>query len=175
MRRLKQKKNEKGQAAIEFIAIVVVVFFFLFFYLSLALTIIASEYMDYVTFMAARTYKSGFDSKEVQFRNAQRVFNSYVSKVDGIIFNPTIEEIPVEPENEQRAGLVSNYQVDLFYMPPIFVGEAVPNGRITLQSESRLGRDPSARECTNYFEEFSQRLGLDLGGAFLSQMADNGC
>ena len=54
-----KKLNEKGQSAIEFIVVVVVVFFFLLFYLSFSITLIASEYVDYATFMAARTYKSG--------------------------------------------------------------------------------------------------------------------
>ena len=57
---------------------IVVIFFFLLFYLSLSLLLVVSDYIDYATFMAARTYKSAFDSPETQEQNAQAVFDSYI-------------------------------------------------------------------------------------------------
>lgn len=170
------KTDQRGQAAIEFISVIVVVFFFLFFYLSLTITLVMSQYMDYVTFMTARTYKSGYSSEEFQERNAQRVFQSYVDRVTGVIHNPQLEFIRSDPSTPQRAGVVASYDVDLFYLPPLFVGDAVPGGRVTVRSEARLGRDPANAECVGFFRDFARRFNLSLDGtAFLEQMADNGC
>lgn len=170
-------KCQSGQAAIEFIAVVIVLFFFLFFYLSLAIVLTVSEYMDYATFMAARTYKSGYSSEEFQQRYARDfVFKKYTDKISpDIARNFRLEFTALDPNDEQTRGVVATYDMDLFYMPPLFItGDDQPVSRITLQSEAFLGRDPAFQDCIGYFEQFSGRLGLNLGG-LLGLMDDNGC
>lgn len=170
-------KNRRGQAAIEFIAVVVVLFFFLFFYLSLAIVLTVSEYVDYATFMAARTYKSGFSTEEFQQRYARDfVFQKYIEKISpDIARNFKLEFVALDPNDEQTKGVVATYDMDLFYLPPLFVtDDDKPISRISLKSEAFLGRDPAFQDCINYFEGFSNRLGIDLGG-LLGLMDDNGC
>jgi hypothetical protein len=167
-------KNKKGQVAVEFILVSVVVFFFIFFFASISILIVTSEYIEYATFMAARTYKSMFGSPEVQQRNAQLVFDSYKKNVEGIARNFKLEFVNGDSGN-QDAGVVVQYDIDMFYLPPVFLKNNQPS-RIQLTSEAHLGRDSTNAECQQFFNEFSQRAGLGLdGSALINQMEDNGC
>ncbi len=171
-----KKLNEKGQSAIEFIVVVVVVFFFLLFYLSFSITLIASEYVDYATFMAARTYKSGNIDRDSQEEAARRVFNQYIAPLDSVIRSPTITFSPANVPN-QTEGVTAQYQVDLFYLPPVFIKDgSAPPSRLTLSSQSLLGRDPSLTDCLSFFQRYSNQMGLNIGNTFLiNLMDDNGC
>lgn len=176
MKTLKKNRKESGQAAIEFIIVVIVVFFFLFFFLSISILIVTSEYIDYATFMAARTYKSGFGTREVQESNARKVFlEQYMPNVQGIARNIRLDVVNGTGGN-QTEGVVASYDMDLFYLPPLFVGNNLPPSRITLQSEAHLGRDPSGADCRTYFDNFSKQFNLGIDGTSLvQQMEDNGC
>jgi len=175
MKRLPPKfLNQKGQSAIEFITVVVVVFFFLLFYLSFSITLVASEYVDYATFMAARTYKSGNIDLESQQSAAQRVFNSYMNPLQSIIRNPRLSFLPSGAAN-QTEGVKSNYEVDLFYLPPLFVKGGSPS-RLQLSSETQMGRDPSLKDCQDFFINFGNINNLGIGETFNTNlMDDNGC
>lgn len=172
----KKARGTSGQAAIEFIVVVIVVFFFLFFFLSMSFLFVVSDYIDYATFMAARTYKAGLSSEAIQEQRAQEVFNSYVQKVQGLArnFQPLVFT-KLDPQDEQSSGVVSTYDIDLFYLPPLFLGEQLES-RITLQSEAHLGREPSGSDCENFFIQFGRRnnLGVD-GNALVERMDDTGC
>ena len=171
----RKNQNTGGQAAVEFLIVVVVVFFFLLFYLSFSITLIASDYVDYATFMAARTYKSGHVDSESQEEAARRVFNQYMAPLDTIIKSPKLNF--TSAGERQTEGVSATYDVDLFYLPPLFVkdGDKIPS-RLTLTSESLLGRDPSQIECLGFFERFVNANGLGVGQSFLiNLMDDNGC
>jgi hypothetical protein len=173
----RDRKNERGQAAIEFIVVVVVVFFFLLFYLSLSILLVTSEYIDYATFMAARTYKSGFSSQEYQQQYARQVFDGYTSRVAGIARRFDLQFVDADPNDRQTAGVIATYDMDLFYLPPVFIKSGpLPVSRISLSSEAHLGRDPAYSECVNFFDQFAQRFGLGIEGTTLvRQMDDNAC
>lgn len=174
----RRKKNQRGQAAIEFITVVVVVFFFLFFFMSLAFALVVSEYVEYATFMAARTYKSGLSTKEIQEQRARQVFTEYTQRLGTIANNFNLEFVDAEPERNQTAGVVTSFDINLFYIPPFFIKgtDEKPVSKITLTSEAHLGRDPSSIECFDFFTKFSQRLGLGIEGTALADlMDDNGC
>ena len=172
------RKTESGQAAIEFIVVVVVIFFFLFFLLSLSMAMVVSDYVEYATFMAARTYKSGYSSEERQRIFAQRVFTAYTERIEPVARNFDLQFINIGGSGDDRtAGILTSYELDLFYLPPIFIsGDNAPVSRITLRSESILGRDPSFQDCRNFFTNFNNRLGLNVSSpGALEPMADNGC
>jgi hypothetical protein len=176
---MKERKihARSGQAAIEFIAITVVIFFFLLFFLSLAVLIVTSEYMDYATFMAARTYKSMFQDRNFQEKHARDdVLTAYANKIQGVIHGqPDVKFINGDDNTFYNTGLQVTYSIDMFYLPPLFVSQSIPS-RLTLTSEARLGRDPSHDDCTRYFDEFVKKFGLGLEGTtFVDQMDDNGC
>jgi Flp pilus assembly protein TadG len=171
----KRHNNHKGQAAIEFMVIMVVIFFFLFFFLSLAIVLVVSDYVEYANFMAARTYKSGGTSETYQFRNAQTVFSAYTDRIQGIAKNFTLQRSIIDPNVQQTAGLVSTYDINLFYFPPIFLLENIPPAKVKLKTEAYLGRDPAADECSGFFSKFAQKyLGID-SNYYVEQMEDNGC
>src|SRR5688572_2523393 len=103
MSKARKLSSEKGQAAIEFMVVVVVVFFFLLFYLSLSIVLVTSEYIDYATFMAARTYKSAYGGRAAQQQKAKDVFSQYTGNVQGIARNFKLEFVNAEPNDEQTA------------------------------------------------------------------------
>jgi hypothetical protein len=169
-------KNRKGQSAIEFIVIVVVLLFFLLFFLSLAIMFVVSDYIEYATFMSARTYKSMFSSRAVQERNAKLVFDTYVSRIQGVARNFDLTYVDGDDRGDQGAGVRASYDIDLFYMPPLFIPDGFPGSTIKLSTETRLGRDPAFEDCINYFKDFANRFNLGIDGtSYLSQMDDNGC
>ena len=167
-------KRREGQAAIEFIVVVVVILFFLLFFLSLSILLTVSDYIEYATFMSARTYKSMFESEEIQERNARTVFDAYTSRIQGIARNFNLEFLPGQDQGNQAAGVRVNYDIDMFYLPPVFMPEGAPTSQITLTSETRLGRDPSYQDCNGYFQRFVGQfpIGADR---LVRQMDDNGC
>ncbi len=183
MRGLKALQNEKGQTAVEFIVVVVVVFFFLLFFLSLAFVLVLSQYMDYATFMAARTYKAGHGDVLSQEQRARQVFDQYVQPVLSTSLVKSVSPltfIQATPGGREHfsEGVRVTYTLNFFYLPPLFVTGRQPSSLITLTSESFLGRDPNYEECFNFFDEFASRFGITLrsGGADLtSRMEDNGC
>ena len=156
----------------------VVVFFFLLFYLSLCILLVTSEYMDYATFMAARTYKSAYGSEQSQEANARTVFDSYTSKVQGVARQFSLSFIQTQPGDEQTKGVEASYTMDLFYLPPIFVGASgadVPPSVLRLTTESHLGREPGFEDCHNYFEGYVRQLNVPGMDRFIDEMDDNGC
>ncbi len=175
------RRTDSGQAAIEFMMIIVVLFFFLFLLLSISIVIVVSEYIEYATFMGARTYKSGFSSERTQRENANTVFQKYFSNVQGIARNPKVEFRRVDDNNEQTAGMLVSYNMDLFYLPPLFGPGNTPPSRVSLVSETHLGRDPSFDEVCNpeggsfFFNLLSGVGGLTNIPTFAEQMDDNGC
>jgi hypothetical protein len=170
-----ERKNQSGQAAIEFLVCILVIFFFLLFYLSMCILLVTSEYMDYATFMAARTYKSGYGSEASQEANARIVFDAYTQKIQGVARNFTLSFIQTDPQDPQTGGVEASYDIDMFYLPPIFVTGEQPPSRIRLTAEAHLGREPGFEECLNYFAEFTNRLGIPNMGAISEDMDDNGC
>ena len=177
---------------VEFMISVIVIMFFLFLMLSLSILMVTSEYMEYAAFMAARTYRTGYSTASSQQTRGRAIAQRYVDNVSNLLSNNTanIEMIDGGDAGAPRlnnaigdqggglAGVRISYRIPIFYLPPVFAGTFIdPN--ITLTTETFLGRDPSAEECSNFFPQFLQRVGANLGGsdpsAVASQMEDNGC
>jgi hypothetical protein len=169
-------KSRSGQAGIEFVGVMIVIFFFLFFFLSLAITLIISDYLEYATFMAARTFKAGASSAAKQEEHAQLVFDAYFQKIQGIARNPArLTFLKSNADDEQTNGVLAQYDIDLFYMPPIFIQQGAPPSVIRLNAEAHLGRDPAFEDCIGFFDQFgAQVLGIQNGN-LLDQLEDNGC
>lgn len=172
---LSNNKAQKGQAAIEFLVSVVVIFFFLLFYLSICILMVTSEYMDYATFMAARTYKSAYGSEASQEANARVVFDAYTNNVQGIARNIRLNFTEANPGDPKSAGVEAYYDIDMFYLPPVFIGADAPPSRIRLTAEAHLGREPGFQDCENFFTSFVRQLNIPNMEQFASEMDDNGC
>ncbi len=171
----KKLRSRSGQSAIEFIIVVVVILFFLLFFLSLSVLLITSEYIEYATFMSARTYKSMFGSQNDQQQNAKIVFDTYAQRVQGIARNFNLSFLDGQDRGQQAAGVRASYSIDLFYLPPFFM-QNIPQSRIRLSTETRLGRDSSYEDCFNFFNTFIQKFPIGVsGGKYVGLMDDNGC
>ncbi len=169
-------RSQAGQAGIEFMGIMVVVFFFLFFFMSLAITLIVSDYLEYATFMAARTYKAGASTKAKQEEHAQLVFDTYFQKIQGIARNPgRLTFLAADSKDEQTQGVLANYTVDLFYLPPVFIGKGSPGSTMNLNAEAHLGRDPSFEDCIGFFDNFGSKVLGIQNSNLIDQLEDNGC
>ena len=170
-----ERRNQGGQAAIEFIVCIVVIFFFLLFYLSMCILLVTSEYMDYATFMAARTYKSAYGSQETQEANSKIVFDSYTDKISGIARNFSLNYVQLDQNDAQTGGVEASYDIDMFYLPPLFVGDDMPPSKLRLTSEAHLGREPGFQECVDYFTNYIKDIGVADMDQFIEDMDDNGC
>lgn len=175
MEGMEKKLGRSGQAGIEFMGVMVVIFFFLFFFMSLAITLIVSDYVEYATFMAARTFKAGASTRAKQEEHAQIVFDTYFKKVQGIARNPSVSFLAANADDQQTQGMLVNYTVDLFYMPPVFILQGAPASTMNLNAEAHLGRDPSFEDCIGFFEEFGQKTLQIQNGNLIDQLEDNGC
>ncbi|MCB0416934.1 MAG: hypothetical protein H6617_07505 [Bdellovibrionaceae bacterium] len=168
-------KKQDGQAAIEFITVVVVIFFFLFFMLSLSITLVVSDYIEYATFMSARTLKSMYSTDAVQDRLARQEFFKYAERVQGIARNFSFEIKQKEINDEQTWGVEASYDIDLFYLPPLFTKGGQPPSVIRLTAQAYLGRDPSFERCIQFFRGIAPGFGIDPNSGLVQQMADNAC
>lgn len=171
----KKRSKLKGQAAIEFLICILVIFFFLLLYMSLCVLLVTSDYMEYATFMAARTYKSAYGSVNDQEENARQVFNQYADYVSGIARNFKIVFGDLEEGNPTSGGVSTSWDLDLFYLPPLFLGNNPVPSRMTLGSETYLGREPNYQDCIGYFEKFVSDLNVPNMDKFVEEMDDNGC
>jgi len=174
-RRIEKRRGENGQAAIEFVVVMLVIFFFLLFYLSICILLTTSEYIDYATFMAARTYKSSYGSENSQESYARLIFDSYAQKVQGIARNFNVEFSKTDPQSQQTGGVSASYDIDMFYLPPIFITGNAPPSKIRLTAEAHLGREPSFQECLDFFSNFAKKLNIQGMDNFTDEMDDNGC
>lgn len=195
----KAKRSESGQAAVEFMSVVIVFFFFLFFLASFALVLVLSSYMDYVAFMTARTFQSATGdvgtngvsdvtiaeaparagaTPSTQFQHAVSVFNDYVGPLSPTVIRNATLTIVQNTSREQVSGVQIRYELNLFYMPPIFLGNAAPSSRVTLTSEARLGREPTTRECLAFFTSYMSKFGIPStvnGASVQDKLDDSGC
>lgn len=186
----KRIKNQSGQAAIEFIVVVVVVFFFLLFYLSLCMGMVLSEYVEYATFMAARTYKAAYTGPNNQREYADRAFRNYFY-FQGRPDQPKIPETLLKvgspqfedggPRGDQKtAGVRVDYEVPFFYLPPIFLppadqSEIGNSTKLTLTARSYLGREPTLEEVKGAMQRIAGDKKLfDSTSKLIEQMDDNG-
>lgn len=141
----------------------------------MCILLVTSEYMDYATFMAARTYKSAYGSQASQENNARIVFNSYTDKISGVARKFTMSPVQLDSNDEQTWGIEASYSIDMFYLPPLFAGDGVPPSELRLTSEAHLGREPGFQECLDYFANYIKDLGVADMDQLVEEMDDNGC
>ena len=169
-------KNEKGQSTIEFLMGIIFVFGFLFLFLRVSITLTNGYLVHYATFMASRAYLvADNNSNQVNgadgfaFKQSEEVFASF--RVANFISGFSGELEANSPEfggNKVFVGLWVEYQ-DKFALNGLIGG----GQKLTLRSESFLGREPTRAECL----ERVCAANIEVGGncRVHSTLVDNGC
>lgn len=79
----RRKKDERGQAIVEFLIVISVILTLIFVFVQLAWAIAYGHYAHYATFMAARAYLSGGETKQDQIDGAVSVLNTMLKTASG--------------------------------------------------------------------------------------------
>jgi hypothetical protein len=170
----RNRNNQQGQAIVEFALTLILLSSFVLFIYQLAMFFAVSSYIQYATFMSARTFFAASDSKQTQMENAKTVFRGmmdhrefkgFIKPVDGEDPQVNFAENPTERGLSWKDGVSYQFKGKIPLAPFGITGD---DAWINLTSESWLGREPTYFECKQQLSEGGQ------GGK--SQITfDNGC
>ena len=162
------KKNESGQATIEFVLASIFLFGFILFFLQLSLAFAVGNYIHYATFMAARAYLAGGPNQEDQIARGTAVMNQMLKRGNRDRFGFAAQGVEgpdtwfkaeenYEPSSSWQRGVRYKFRsrvllVPLAGSPRRGAGGNSGNGpagrnEVELTSESWLGREPTTSEC----------------------------
>lgn len=174
-------KDEEGQSTIEFVLSSILSMGLVFFYVKLVLLFAYGNFVQYATFMSARALLSAGVSQEDQLNHAKNVLIRMVKKsesqpeqdrFDFIAKGVTVGEgdaaLPGayigpgelarqggagDPFSSWQIGVRYAFQARIFSSALIrWMGATESGGKVTLQSESWLGREASYNECKQQVE-----------------------
>jgi len=183
----KNLQKQKGQGTIEFIFVFIAFIFFLSLSYNVVVSFAVYQYFSYATFMTARAYQASRETPEDQLEAAKRTMAIYLPNVQpgsgstpfGFSQKKTLATIikftaPTTPADAPRTPFGLEFQVPLVSIP---LGEDLKRefGTITLKTESRLGREPTQKECQDFFKTFFSKFGSGGGLHSSDGMEDNGC
>lgn len=183
--------RKKGQALLELILTLFGFFTIAFLYVQIALDFSVANYIQYATFMASRAFMAAYPKEDKQRDAATSVLRAMLQddagrdrfsgivkpaettgEVPGSIVYGS-KGIPTGTQNRTREdgwqqGIAYKFTVRMYMLPMIpLKGRPKP---LTLESESFLGREPTAEECENYLKARQNKYGGQ--SVFLY---DNGC
>jgi hypothetical protein len=170
------RQTESGQALLEFVLMLTLTLGFVFFFLQLSFLFAWGSFVQYSTYMSARSYLAAGRDQDEQRERAASVIRrmlkqGIVSSSDrfpgfargvgggeltGVQIGPGSLNAGGDSTQSWMDGVRYTFRSSLFLLP---LGGARVNG-VTLTSEAWLGREPSYEECTR-----------ELDGSFF----DNGC
>ena len=178
-------KKQKGQSTIEFIFVFIAFIFFLSLSYNAVVSFAVYQYFSYATFMTARAYQASRDDPSAQLEAATRTMKIYVPNV-----NPGPSSTPFGFSSKRtlatvkdfvipRPGFAGDFKLQ-FEVPLITVplGADLKRdfGSLQLWTQSNLGREPTKKECEDFFQGFFSTF--FRGGNPLHTwrgMEDNGC
>ena len=170
-------KNE-GQAVIEFVLGLLVVITFFFFYVRLSAVFAISNYIQYATFMSARSLASSANAKDVQEETAKSVLESMVKgKFKSLITTKGDDAIKVGagsyfdslgPIEEWNHGASYHFTAKLSFYPFSSKNQSL---LLDLTSESWMPRERSEEECLRA----KSKIEADIGVPNVKVEWDNGC
>jgi hypothetical protein len=181
-------KATEGQSTVEFALTMTLFMGFTFFLLRVCLVFSFGNYVQYATFMAARSYlsagkdvsdqekrarfvlgymlkRSAYQTRADKFPSIAKGFKGADSDFPGLDLGPGSLYREGSDDTLWMLGVRYTFTSKLF---PIAIGKlkgagsAEAKGEIELTSESWLGKEPSADECISAMEQ--------INGIF-----DNGC
>lgn len=184
LNRRSRGKSRRGQATIELILTFFAFFTIFFMFVQVALTFGVANYIQYVTFMASRAYLAGYEDELAQKEAATQYLETMVGNNR---FKSMIEpqgegadfpganigrsrDARFAPSEDARTtsweqGVTFSFKAKLYLTPLIPGVNRGDDAKVLLESQSWLGREPTAREC-------EQTLGTRAKATVLY---DNGC
>lgn len=174
----KIRNTDEGQAVIEFVLGLLVVISFFFFYVRLSAVFAISNYIQYATFMSARTLASSASDQGVQEENAKQVLESMVQgKFKGLIKPKSGDSMMVGSGSyyntlgaieEWNHGASYSFTAKLSFYPFSSQGQSM---LMDLTSESWMPRERSEAECRAAQGKIEGMIGLPN----MKVEWDNGC
>lgn len=179
----KRKKKESGQSLIEFILTLFSFMTILFMVVQVSLGFGVANYIQYATFMTARSLLSSGTTEQEQIQRAQGVLRKFVgengNRFQGIVRageegdppggfvggTPLARGSLGKPAARDQAweqGATFKFKARLYMLPMVRSRSGTQNF-VELESQTWLGREPSEQECQKYVTE---RKGITI---------DNGC
>lgn len=188
------KRKQSGQGTVEFILTLFAFFTVVFMYVQVALGIGVANYVQYATYMASRALLSGGADKATQVTAATSVLEIMLKSngrdkfpgivkgsgdgaggIDGAFVGSTSRVILKRDGARDWAweqGASYKFDVRMYMVPLVPGAKRGKANKVTLQSESWLGRDPSEQECLDNLRDRMSRSGV---GGLNSALFDNGC
>ena len=181
---------KKGQSTVEFIFVFIAFIFFLSLSYNAVVSFAIYQYLSYATFMTARAYQAGREDPNAQLEAAKRTMQIYVPNVSPgagstpFGFSPkrslaTITAFTTPTVNSSSGEAKTPFRLE-FEVPLITVplGQDLKRqfGTLKLSTQSNLGREPTQKECQDFFKSFFSKF--FRGGNSLHTwegMEDNGC
>lgn len=185
-------RSERGQSTVEFALTMILLVGFILFFFQTSLMMGFASYAQYATFMAARAYLSAGTNVADQQDRATKVLSQMLkqannqgidrfpfiakgvsgsgggnSPVQGMSFDDTDHLDPTKRDSSWPLGVRYSFKGKIFIMP---IGTGDPAAKnpsatsLSLTSETYLGREPTADECS------SKEMPLRGKGIW-----DNGC
>lgn len=103
--RRKNKKNESGQAIIEFLIVIIVILTMIFMFIQISWAIGFSHYVHYATFMSSRAYYSGATTKTEQQDAAAAVLKTMLKTSSGQDILPFIAKARTGDARDISTGI----------------------------------------------------------------------
>lgn len=180
-KKLANPKKQQGQSVIEFILVIFVFLTFFFMYMKLALGFAVGHYIQYATFMAARSYYAGALDENTQKAAGEAAIKSYLGD-DGNRFRSIVRAaensgqvgggpqfVATNADTYWQQGASYTFKFSMYLLPLVTAARSRASREgMEVTSESWLNRDPSYEECVRDMTQ--SRNGNQNAWLF-----DNGC
>jgi hypothetical protein len=189
--RRRARRRQRGQGTVELILTLFAFFTIFFMYVQLAISFAVGNYIQYATFMASRALLSGGKSKDAQIRAGTLVLNAMLirngkdrfgafAKGDGdgdppgafVGVSPRVRLASTDArETAWEQGATYRFGIKMYMLPIAPGAKRGAQNKVTLESQSWLGREPTTEECV---KNLQTRPGMiNLQG--VKPLFDNGC
>jgi hypothetical protein len=177
------KKDDSGQALIEFVLGLMIVISIFFFYVKMAATFAVGNFIHYATFMSARAYSASASTVDQQIQNAESVLRSLLvgrwkalikpgADSQGNVPGATVGPGPYFQEDSLRdfwnQGVTYSFETKLAFYPWSKGNQSI---KLDLVSESWMRREESITECN----ETKRKVQSSIRVPGTEVEWDNGC
>ena len=191
---MRQRRNvQSGQGTIELVLTMMCFFTIFFMFVQVSLGFAVANYIQYATFMAARAFQSGYADIAAQKDAASSVLTATVGggktgrfgsiatagdggtgDIPGATIGPASRS-HLAPSGDARdssweQGVTYSFKVKMYLAPLIPGINSGEDSKVTLESQSYLGRETTEKECEAFLGTRQKNAGVTHVFIY-----DNGC